>query len=399
MADLYRNEVIDPGDAVSKLACQINFESHGNCGAIDMIPRQPGNFRGAVDIVPKPHILKMMMDGTVSINGGCDGAGGKPQFFTLVGTPEAFGDLPWEIITMTADDRVRFGGFPCALLNIMDIKRVTSKNFHLVEALLQGFGRALKESLLTSWSGETAVMKHSVTAFCETDPEEQLILNWGATCLGLTHRDRVIDGLKIKPGMPIVGFWEEGMRCNGGTLHTNLMILHFGPDPRDIVNNPKAIEYAKKLTVPSHSYARTVSRVHGWNTDGSVSDPIVRIAGIAHITGGGVWGKFGELLPEGVGANLYAMPYPAQVLLDAQKMSQGTPYELSDWKAYSTFHGGCGMLAVVEDQNSAERLIAEAMADGINTMVVGRTTQSPDKEIVIQSRFREGKSLSSLHPE
>jgi len=194
--------------------------------------------------------------------------------------------------------------------------------------------------------------------------------------------------------MPIVGFFDPGYRCNGGTFFTNVVLAKFGPNVQAVMQSAEALAFVRKLTIPSQSYARTVCRLVGWNPDGSIGTPMAEIAGIAHITGGGVWGKFGEMLPEGVGANLHSMPVPADVLLEAQELSWDTDLRLTDYQAYGTLHGGCGMLLIV-DKESVSRLIKEAGRDGIKAQVVGETTVSEESEIVIQSRFKEGGVLSS----
>jgi len=394
VSDQYKQEVIDPGDRASQFAKEICFQSHDNCPAVRVVPHQPGNFRGPVGFVWRHHILQQMLNGNMNGEVENDGAGGKPQFFTLMSTPEVFAGLGWEIITMTADDFARSGRFPAIMANDLNVQRITDDNFELIEALLTGYGDALTKAGLVNITGEIAVMKHSITAFCETGLDVQLICTWGGTCIGLSHRDRLIDGSSIKPGMYVVGFWEPGYRCNGGTFFTNLILDRFGSKPQDIMQNLDAMEFVRKLTVPSRSYARTICRVLGWNPDGSLNTPLVRIAGIAHITGGGVWGKFGEILPPGVGANLHSMPTPAEVLLEAQELSWHTEFRLTDHQAYGTLHGGCGMLLIVGKED-APRLIEEAECDGIKAQVVGETTASEESEIVIESRFREGVTLSS----
>jgi len=399
--DNYKTEVIDPGDRASQLAKEVCFGSHKNCPAVKIIAHQPGNFRGPVGFNWKPHILRAMAEGTeisweLLEEIETDGAGGKPQFFALIGTPEVFHGLGWEVICMTADDFARSGRFPAIMNNTVDVKRVTEKNFHLVKALFKGLGEALQVAGLINITGEFAIMKHSVTAFCDTGEDGQLVLNWGASCLGLCHRDKLIDGSKIKPGMPIVGFEEDGYRCNGGTFFTNLILVHWGPEIGKILGNRAALEFARKLTIPSVYYGKTLTRANGWNPDGSATDPIVKMAGIAHITGGGIWAKFGELLPEGVGAKLDKMPRPPEVLLEAQEMSWNYPaLKLTDLRAHGTLHGGCGMLVVCETEKDAKTLIEEAAKDGIRARRVGQTIESDTREILIQSRFKENRLLSS----
>ncbi len=406
--DNYLKEVIDPGDRASKLAKEIGFLSHSNSKAIHVIAHQPDNFRGAVGFVWQRHILEEMLryqitegqvtDWTMAEEVENDGAGGKPQFFTLVGTPEAFRGLGWEVITMTADDFARSGRFPVVIDNEVNVKRITEGNFPLFQAMMEGYGEALKVSRLVNITGETAIMKHSITAFCDSGSDDQLILTWGASCIGLAHRSSLIDGSGIKSGQVIIGFWEPGYRCNGGTFFTNLILHKWGPTVQDVLQSSEARDFAQALTIPSQSYARTITSLLGWQPDGQKCEPKVNITGIAHITGGAVWGKFGELLPAGVGANLHSMPIPANALLQGYELSQGTPYALTPYQAYSTLHGGCGMLLACEPAD-ADIIIGHAQADGIWAQVVGETTASEDREITIVSQFGIPQILSSLRPE
>jgi phosphoribosylaminoimidazole (AIR) synthetase len=403
--DSYKDEIIDPGDQASAMAKEICFESHGNCSAVTIVPHQPDNFRGPVGFVWAPHVLKMMAahtrnrrtkqitDWLVMEEVENDGAGGKLQFSTLVGTPQVFARLGWEIICMTADDFARTGRLACIIDNAIDTKRITAKNFHLFEAMMRGLGLALAKVGLVNITGEVAIMKHSVTAFCDTGADDQLIVNWGASCVGLAHRALLIDGSAIKTGMPIVGFWEPGYRCNGGTFFTNLILQQWGSDIDEIRNNPEAMEFVEKLTVPSTSYARTISRILGWKPNGSIKKPLAQVKGIAHITGGGL-AKLKEILPEGVGARLYAMPKPADVLLQAQELSWETDLQLTDKQAHTTLHGGCGMMVVCSNHGSADRVIREASKDGIPAQIIGKTVNSTTNVVLINSRFKEGAMVT-----
>ena len=93
------------------------------------------------------------------------------------------------------------------------------------------------------------------------------------------------------------------------------------------------------------------------------------------------------------------MPKPAKALHQAQEMSWNTDLRLTDYQAYGTLHGGCGMLIVVERPEDAVRLQIEAKKDGILAQTVGYIVESDKNEIIIHSRFKERKVLSSEHPE
>ncbi len=404
--DRYMEEVIEPGDRASRLAKEICFESHKNNPAVIVVPHQPGNFRGPIGWVWQKHILKQLADYDVDENGGVtrwtmmeekenDGAGGKLQFHALLGDAQTFYFAGWEILAMTADDFARSGRFPVVYANDLNIKQLTQENFHLFESLMRGYGHALGGIDGVNVTGEVAIMKNSVTAFCDDRSSTMLIVNWGASCVGLAHRDKLIDGSKIAPGMVIVGFWEPGYRCNGGTKLTNITQRHFIEGKNDGLH-----DFVAKCAKPSAIYAPLLTRVNGWRRDGSVGRSIVNVAGNAHVSGGGIWEKLGDILPEGVGAHLHSMPVPAEILREAQEISWLYPdLRLSDWYAHSTFHGGCGMLVICHTTADAMRLIHEAKKDNYIASVVGLTTASQDNEIIIHSRFKEGKVLSSKHPE
>jgi phosphoribosylformylglycinamidine cyclo-ligase len=194
--------------------------------------------------------------------------------------------------------------------------------------------------------------------------------------------------------MTIVGFKDEGYRCNGGTKFTNIILDTWGDG---YASNAEAVAFIQEVVIPSRSYANTISRLNGWNLDGSLDTPPVKLHGVAHITGGGIWSKLVEILPEGVGAHLDSMPEPASVLLEAQQLASKTDNSMSDFECHGTFHGGCGMMIACDDVD-VDRIMQEAKADGHDPYVIGKTTASPDNEVTVLSQFMDGVHLSSLHP-
>lgn len=395
--DNYKTQVIDPGDRFSELARKICVGSFYNSPALAVM-------RGGVDMramdgfLWNPRVLEAMRRGEIYEVAQSDGAGGKPQFFTLCNTRRAFVGLGWEVVTMNADDLACRGGLPAMISSSnIDVKRITNENWHLCEALLSGFGEALRASHLVLLTGETAIMKHSITAFCDTNSDKQLILTWNATCLGLASTRKPPNGSTITPGMTIIGFKDRGYRCNGGTKFTNIILDTWGQDVRTVMKNPDARHFIERLVVPSQSYASTIARLNGWQLDGTLGTPLAKLHGVAHITGGGIWSKLVEILPEGVGANLDSMPDPALVLLQAQQLASRTDSPMSDYECHGTFHGGCGLMIVCEDDD-IPRVFEEAQADGHDPYIIGRTTESADNEVLVQSRFLGGAFLSSLYP-
>jgi len=73
--------------------------------------------------------------------------------------------------------------------------------------------------------------------------------------------------------------------------------------------------------------------------------------------------------------------------------------KLSDYKAHSTLHGGCGMMLVLDTVDDAKILIREARNDGIKAEIVGETIENNKGVIEIISQFKEGKKIYSDIPE
>lgn len=403
----YQHQVVMPGDRASRYAKKVCAESYKNCKAVHIVPHDPGNFRGPVGFVWQHALLEEMAKYRVDNNGEIqswrlleavenDGAGGKPQFFALVGTKEVLHDLGWEIIEMVAADFARSGRFAAVIDNEMNLQRITDDNFQYFQAVMDGYADHLAQSRLVNITGEIAVMRNSITAFCDAQSDSQLVLTWGASCIGLARKKFLITGGNIRPKMPIVGFWEPGYGCSGGGFLSDVVMRTWGPSAGVVQESQAAREFAAKLCVPTKPLARTVTRIVGWNDDGSEGVPMAKIAGIAHITGGGVWEKLRDILPMNVGAVLDSMPKPAEVLLEAQELScRHEDLLLTDYDAYGTLHGGCRMLLVCKTTKDAEIVIGEAEKDSIKAQVVGRTVESGINKITIYSRFKEGKVVYS----
>ncbi len=133
--DDYHDQIVAPGDRFSSLARSICVGSFGNSPAIT-IHRAGAGMRAMDGFKWNRTILEAMLRGEVYEVAQSDGAGGKPQFFTLCNTPEAFRALCWEIITMNADDVACRGGLPVLMLSSnIDVKRITNKNWPLCECV------------------------------------------------------------------------------------------------------------------------------------------------------------------------------------------------------------------------------------------------------------------------
>lgn len=401
--DTYMQYVIEPGALASAMGYGMSVESFGNCGAIEIVLDSRPEWQKEVGVVFKP-LINLLMNERVETDGGLkpmmwqipttDGGGHKPQMAGAIGTEEAFAQLGHDLMVMQDHDILRRGGMPCYGTNFYDAKAITEDNISLLRAYFRGLGDALREARVANLTGESAVVRYAVTAFCDRNLSGQLLMNVAGTTVGLAHVDKYLDGSKIRPGMPIVGCIEQGGRCNGYTRDIDILMAYYGPE---FYKNDEAMQLLQMLAVGSKSYSKTIQRVHGWNSDGSVGPALAKIVGMFHITGGGIWEKL--RLPPGIGAILSKMPIGPRVLHMMQELSWYIPrLKMSDWRMHSTFNGGIGYITILEAQNDADIFVAECEKDGKDAQIIGETTYSPEGEILIYSQFKEKTTLSSKCP-
>lgn len=398
----YHKTVVNPGDRVSAIGRDVCVRSFRNCPAVEVIPRRGKDFRGPVDFRWKKHILEAMLRGEMAETGRNDGAGGKTQFAPILARPEDYGNLRWELIEMCAMDILRDGGYPAIMFNQVDAKGVNEKNMPYVEGYFLGYSEALHQAMLVNLSGETALMGTSITAFSDWGDDSQLICTLSGMCIGLTHKKLQFCPEEIVPGMYLVGIFEHGYRCNGGSLLANIVQYRWSTRALKARKDPKLTDFLRGITVPSLPCTPTLRRILGWNADGSAGEPVGDIMGIAHITGGGFWERVKKLLPEGIGARCEKMPRPPKVLLQAQRYSWDLPDEnkhLSDWACHGVFHGGCAAVIACATLHGARAVIRELRRDGLPSGIIGQTTKSQKQEIVLNSKFLVGGTLSSLEPQ
>ncbi len=406
----YIERVVAPNDRASAIAHRVNVASRGYCPAVVVHQLAGHGFRGPVGYAYRPELLREMADGlfvqnghvtawTLLETGGADGGGEKGQLATLLGTPAAFRLRGQDVMAMAADDVSRDGGLPCFAYNVVDVRGITEQNLQLFEALMEGYNQALAYAHVVSVKGETALHGHGVGAFClirdPRDQEQQLPFSWSVTCTGLLRRTHSIDGSAIRPGQPIVGLVDPGIRCTGGSELIELLLATCSGNVQ-MLRDTSLRDFITRLLEPAVIYSPTITRLIGWNPDGSADAPLALITGIAHVTGGGPLVRLGELLPTGVGALLDRW-HASSVLLEVQRLSQRTTNGrvLTDERMAHTFHCGYGMLVVVESDGDAQTVIGEAERDGIGASVVGCTTSSPVGRIEFHSPYLNGTTITT----
>jgi phosphoribosylformylglycinamidine cyclo-ligase len=192
-----------------------------------------------------------------------DSIGTKPMVARPRGALRACGA---DMAAHCINDVITCGADPLILLDYVAASRLELEQ---VAELVEGAAEVCRAAGVALVGGETAELPG---VYREGE------LDFAATCVGIVDRDRVIDGSAVRDGEVVVGLPSAGVHANGFTLVRRVLELedYDGPD----------------LLAPTRLYLDDVRRLRDTTH------------AFAHVTGGGIEGNLGRIVPEGLRAEL-----------------------------------------------------------------------------------------------
>jgi phosphoribosylformylglycinamidine cyclo-ligase len=363
---------LDAGDSFSSFAANICRESYQNSPYITVTDRSRGLFRG-----PRTCRLRgLSPDCEFSLEP--DGNGTKPIITTAA---LAHSDSGCDLFAMTGMDSVRYGGKPLVLVNQLDVESLgnpESDSFHFFCVLMHGLGIVAEKQGVVLLKGETAEMGVCVAS---ENPGAVTKYNWCGVMYSVFHEHVFITGEDAAPGHVVIALRDGGLRANGGSSARKAFAKRYG---ERWWGNIEAHLDIKAAAVPSVLYENLLTHLNGWNNliDG-VPQPLMKIHGIAHITGGGIPSKFFSdfLRPRGLSANLTDLWEPPSIM---RKLAEWRG--VSGKEAYEIWHGGQGALVVLSVEDAGNFLL-RAGVYGIDAKIAGEITKSEKPTLTIKSKF------------
>jgi phosphoribosylformylglycinamidine cyclo-ligase len=332
--------------------------------------------RAAVERTNRPEVLGGLggFGAAVSIPAGfrepllvssTDGVGTKTAIAAALGRYDTIGR---DLVAMCADDVVCSGAAPLFFLDYVAVGRLEPEQ---VADLVGGVAAGCVDAGCALVGGETA--EHPGLM----QPGE---FDLAGFCVGVVERDEWLDGNAARAGDAIVGLAPSGLHANGYSLvraqvakweldlarpYQEQLILTLG---RELAAEAMAAEpdlalatLGEVLLIPTTVYAGALLRVRT-----TLRRAGHDIAGLAHITGGGLPGNVARALPADLAARLdpttWRMPSIIRLI--------GALGGLDDRELRATFNGGLGMIAVVAPA-AAPAAIAALAAEGIAATLVG----------------------------
>ncbi len=300
---------------IASIVSQLSYRRRGLGSPIEL----SGFFTGLIDF------------GEWALTLNTDGVGTKLLVARDLGKWDTVGI---DCVAMNVNDALCVGAEPLALVDYLALGEYDEE---VVRQLGIGLNRGAELANITIVGGELATIPEIVKEY-----------DLAGTCLGCVAKDRIIDGLRVKPGQAIIGIPSSGLHSNGFTLARKLLYSS-GSSYDDRVPGGKET-FAEAYLRPTEIYVREVLEVL----------KSCDVTGMAHITGGGIEnvGRIRrDLLFE------VSDPLRPQPIFDALR-------EMGDLDAkemYRTFNMGTGFVLLVDEgeAETALRILGKKWRAGV----------------------------------
>jgi len=250
---------------------------------------------------------------------GTDGVGTKLK---VALDTKKYDSIGVDCFAMCANDILCHGAKPLFFLDYLACGKLDSE---IAAEIVLGMVKACKDNNCALIGGETAEMPGMY------QPGDYDVAGF---CVGIVEKDEIIDGSKIKAGNKIIALPSSGFHSNGFSLVRKVF-----PNFEEEFEGKPLYE---TLLVPTRLYFQDIHKV--------IEE--VKVSGIAHITGGGLYENVPRIIPEGLCASIDASKIRIpSIMLELEKRGGVTREEM-----FGTFNMGVGMVIVV-DAEHAEKVL------------------------------------------
>ncbi len=246
-----------------------------------------------------------------------DGVGTKLKLAFQLGVHNTVGA---DLVNHCVNDIAVQGATPLFFLDYLAAGRLAPQ---VIEQVVSGIAEACRSNGCALIGGETAQMPGFYA-----DGEYDL----AGTIVGAVSRDRLITGGAIRPGDLLLGLPSTGLHTNGYSLARKLFFEVAGYEPGQKIPALRA-EAGAALMATHRSYLKPMQALAKAGA----------VAGMAHITGGGITENLPRILPPGVAAEVVHGSWPVlPVFTHLQQLGSVAEDEM-----FRTFNMGIGLVCVV----------------------------------------------------
>ncbi len=310
--------------------------------------------KGAVRSTFRPGVLSDIggFGGLFSLQGryndpvlvsGTDGVGTK---LLIAQRHDDHSTIGIDLVAMCVNDIVTSGAEPLFFLDYFATGKLAPD---VAIQIVEGIAEGCRQSGCALIGGETAEMPGMYA------PGHYDLAGF---CVGAVERDEIIDGASIKAGDALVGVPSSGVHSNGYSLVRKLT-----DDLDASMEHGLGAPLSEVLLRPTRIY---VSECRTLIADFSV-------AGLVHVTGGGLLENIPRILPDGLGVTMQRDAWIRPPIFDLLQGLGG----LSEHEMNRTFNVGLGMIAIVPAAQAA------AAAAAVGGSVVGQVVATDGDRVVV----------------
>ena len=277
-----------------------------------------------------------------------DGVGTKLKVAFEMGVHNTVGI---DLVNHSVNDIAVQGATPLFFLDYFASGKLDSA---ITELVVSGIATGCKSNGLALVGGETAQMPGFYS-----DDEYDL----AGFIVGVVEESELITGAKIEPGDVLIGFPSTGLHTNGYSLARKLLFEVAGYKPTQFVSAIKD-KVGAALMKTHRSYMSLIRKL----TAGEL------VAGMAHITGGGITENLPRILPKNTAAQIEIGSWPVPPIFTHLRDLGQLPQD----ELMRTFNMGIGLIAAIP---AAKFTKAKTMLDRAEEKfyVIGRVTEGDRK--------------------
>lgn len=228
-----------------------------------------------------------------------------------------------DMVNHLVNDIIVMGAKPLAVLDTIVCGNAEKDT---IKSLVKGIADACRENDCALVGGETSI--------------QPLVVDTGVYVLtssiaGIVEREDVVDGSAIREGDVVLAVASNGLHTNGYSLVRMLM----DKAPQIKLDKIDGMTFIEQIMKPHTPYYRAVKELFGKNV----------IHGMAHITGGGIEGNLGRVIPEGLTAEIDLSKLRLLPIFKYIRKNGN----ISDEEMLHTFNCGVGMNIVVDEKDAA----------------------------------------------
>lgn len=270
-----------------------------------------------------------------------------------------------DCIAMNVNDVLCVGADPIAMV---DYLAVAEANLELIEGISKGLQKGAELAEITIPGGEIAQIPDMLA-----DGLPGIAFDLAGTAVGHVSLDKIITGHEIGNRDQIVGLRSSGIHSNGLTLARDVLFKQHKLNV-DTFLGELGKTIGEELLEPTKIYVKPVKEMI--NSE-------IHIKALIHITSDGFLNLTRAEAPVGYVINDFPEPQPIFALIQRYG-------NIPNEEMFRVYNMGIGFCVIVSEED-VDGVLEIAKKHGIQSRVIGHTTEDPEQNVYIPQMNLVGK--------